>query len=95
MEELLIEYVADGIEKDTIIRGLGGRPIKKVLYKGEEIYQTGNPMFDAMEREWVDQDLSGLTGPKTKQVEPAEDGNVEPHPTDLLHMIENKVKNGG
>lgn len=57
IEEMLIEYVADAIEDDRIPIGADGRPIRKVMYKGTEIIESGSPLFDAYEREWAEQNL--------------------------------------
>ncbi|MBU1082763.1 MAG: hypothetical protein KKB59_20000, partial [Spirochaetes bacterium] len=54
VELMMLEFVADAIEDNKLIAGADGMPARKVLYKGEEIYETGDPEWDAMEREWVD-----------------------------------------
>lgn len=55
-----MEYLEDTLEDDSIPTGPDGRPIRKVRYRGVEIYKTGDPMFDAFEREWAEQDVEEL-----------------------------------
>jgi len=56
LDEMYLEYVADAIEDERIELGVDGMPAKRVMYKGEEITQTGSELFDRLEREWIDQD---------------------------------------
>ncbi len=61
-EELLIEYVADAIEDKRIELGVDGRPVRKIAYKDGIVTEIGDPEWDALEREWYDQDLEALRG---------------------------------
>ena len=62
-DQMLLEYIHDGIKEDRFILGSDGRPVRKVRYHGVEIYETGDKMWDDMEKEWADQDLSDLELP--------------------------------
>lgn len=59
-EQALIEHLEDRLEDPKTSFGPDGKPIRKIRYKGVEIFKTGDPVFDAFEREWADQDLDAL-----------------------------------
>lgn len=88
-EEMLIEFIADAIEEERIEVGVGGRPVKKLKIKGVEVTQTGSKVFDALEREWADQDFGENTD---DQFLPPEDGDEVPDGTDILEAINEQMR---
>lgn len=87
-EEMLVEFIADAIEDERIEVGVDGRPVRKITYKGVEITQTGSKVFDALEREWADQDVVG-----DGEDLPPEDEDEIPDGTDILETINEAVRN--
>lgn len=78
-EMALIEYVEDAIIEERLPIGMDGKPIRKIRHKGVEIYQTGDPMFDAFEREWAEQDISHLEkeGERIRRESMSYDGDAD------------------
>jgi len=70
-EQAYIEFLEDAIEDERIPMGPTGIPMRKVRVNGTEIYRTGDPMFDAFEQEWADQDLDALDEEIERQAEAA------------------------
>lgn len=89
-EEMLLEFVADAIEDDHIELDVDGKPVRYVKHQGVEIVETGDSVFDALEREWAEQDPEML-----RQVARARVGADElPDDIDLLQELERKIEDG-
>ena len=82
-EDAILEYLEDAIENDKIPTGSDGKPMRKIMYRGTEIYKTGDPMFDAFEREWAEQDVEALDA----QIRDLVAVNAEPEPKDDVDVL--------
>ena len=76
-EQAYTEFLEDAIEDERIPLGPTGKPVTKVRTNGTEIYRTGDPMFDAFEQEWADQDLDALDEEIERQEEAKEQDDLE------------------
>jgi hypothetical protein len=89
-EEMLLEFVADAIEDDSIELDTDGKPVRYVKHRGVDVMQTGDAVFDALEREWAEQDPEML-----KRVAAARAGSEElPDDIDLLQELERRLEHG-
>lgn len=90
LESLLIEFLEDAIDDEIIdpenIEAMSN--VRRRMYRGTEIYETGSKIFDAEERRWAEQKSLDYYIKKYEAGELSVDGPTNDVGTDEVDLLD-------